>query len=144
MTGTTDFKRIFEHDEKFRGLMNRLFEIALTHSFDAMMITENKPKYPIVFINQAFTKITGYSNDELVGRSPSILQGSKTDRSVLERLNEDLAAGRVFHGVAVNYRKDGSEFLMEWKIAPVRNDKGDITHYLAIQRDVSVSVDRPE
>ena len=144
MTGTTDLKSIFEHDEKFKGLMNRLFEIALTHSFDAMMITENKPEYPIVFINQAFTRITGYQNEELVGRSPSILQGPKTDRSVLGRLSEDLAAGRMFHGVAINYRKDGSEFLMEWKIAPVKDDRGDITHYLAIQRDVSVSGDRPQ
>jgi PAS domain S-box-containing protein len=143
MTETADLKSIFEHDEKFRGLMNRLFEIALTHSFDAMMITENKPEYPVVFVNQSFTRITGYSNEDLVGRSPSVLQGPKTDRAVLDRLREDLAAGRMFHGVAVNYRKDGSEFLMEWKIAPVKDEREEITHFLAIQRDVSVSTDRP-
>ncbi len=143
MTATPDFKSIFGHDEKFKGLMNRLFEIALTHSFDAMMITENKPEYPIVFVNQAFTRITGYRNEELVGQSPSILQGPKTDPEVIGRLREDLSAGRVFHGIAVNYRKDGSEFMMEWKIAPVSDEKGEISHYLAIQRDVSVSADKP-
>ena len=142
MTETTDLKSIFEHDEKFQGLMKRLFEIALTHSFDAMMITENKPEYPIVFVNNAFTRITGYRNDELVGKSPSLLQGPKTDRAVLGRLSEDLAAGRMFHGIATNYRKDGSEFMMEWKIAPVKDERGEITHYLAIQRDVSISTDR--
>ena len=77
MTGTADLKSIFAHDEKFKGLMSRLFEIALTHSFDAMMITENKPEYPIVFVNHAFTRMTGYRNEELVGRSPSVLQGPK-------------------------------------------------------------------
>ena len=144
MTNTTDLKRIFEHDEKFKGLMNRLFEIALIHSFDAMMITENKPLYPIVFVNQSFATMTGYRNEELVGQSPSILQGPKTDRKVLDRLKEDLSAGNLFHGIAVNYRKDGSEFLMEWKIAPVKDDRKETTHYLAIQRDVSVSADRPK
>ena len=70
MTKTADLKSIFEHDEKFKGLMSRLFEIALTHSFDAMMITENRPEYPIVFVNNSFTRITGYRNQELVGKSP--------------------------------------------------------------------------
>ena len=49
----------------------------------------------------------------------------------------------MFHGIAVNYRNDGSEFLMEWKIAPVRDDRGEATNDLAIQRDISVSTDRP-
>lgn len=128
---------IFEHDEKFRGLMKRLFEIAITHSFNAIMVTENKPGYPIVFVNQAFTDMTGYEQEELIGQSPSMLQGPKTDRSVLDRLREDITTGKIFHGQAVNYRKDGSEFLMEWKIAPITNDKQEITHYLAIQRDVT-------
>lgn len=143
MTERIDLKSIFEHDQKFKGLMQRLFEIALTHSFDAMMVTENKPEYPIVFVNNAFTRITGYRFEELVGKSPSVLQGPKTDPTVLGRLSEDLAAGRIFHGIAINYRKDGSEFLMEWKIAPVKDKHGETTHYLAIQRDVSRSADRP-
>ena len=137
MTDSSNLAGIFEHDQKFKGLMKRLFEIAITHSFDAMMVTENKPEYPIVFINRAFTKITGYRSEDIVGQSPSILQGPKTDRAVIDRLREDLSLGRIFHGVAVNYRKDGSEFLMEWKIAPVNDEQGKTTHFLAIQRDVS-------
>ena len=137
MTDRTNLAGIFEHDQKFKGLMKRLFEIAITHSFDAMMITENKSEYPIVFVNHAFTKITGYRNEEIVGRSPSILQGPNTDRAVIDRLRADLSSGRIFHGVAVNYRKDGSEFMMEWKIAPVNDEHGETTHFLAIQRDVS-------
>jgi PAS domain S-box-containing protein len=136
MTQPAEFMTIFEHDEQFKGLMKRLFEVAITHSFDAIMITENKPGYPIVFVNQSFTDMTGYDRDELVGQSPTILQGPKTDRAVLDRLRRDISAGNLFHGQAVNYRKDGSEFMMEWKIAPVRNQNGEIMHYLAIQRSI--------
>jgi PAS domain S-box-containing protein len=127
---------IFDHDEQFKGLMKRLFEVTITHSFDAIMITENKSGYPIVFVNQSFTDMTGYERDELIGQSPTILQGPKTDRDVLDRLRRDISEGKIFHGRAVNYRKDGSEFIMEWKIAPVRDENGEISHYLAIQRSI--------
>lgn len=136
MTEPSKLMTIFDHDEQFKGLMRRLFEVTITHSFDAIMITENKPKYPIVFVNQSFTDMTGYEREELVGQSPTILQGPKTDRAVLDRLRRDISEGKIFHGQAVNYRKDGSEFMMEWKIAPVRNENGEITHYLAIQRSI--------
>ncbi|MDZ7579731.1 MAG: PAS domain-containing protein [Deltaproteobacteria bacterium] len=136
MTPSESFMKIFDHDEQFRGLMRRLFEVAITHSFDAIMISENKPGYPIVFVNQSFTDMTGYAHEELIGQSPTILQGPKTDRLVLERLRRDISAGKIFHGQAVNYRKDGSEFIMEWKIAPVRNESGDISHFLALQRSL--------
>jgi PAS domain S-box-containing protein len=52
-------------------------------------------------------------------------------------LNQNIADGELFHGQAINYRKDGSEFMMEWKIAPIRNQNEEISHYLAIQRDVT-------
>ena len=136
MTQPSELMDIFDHDEQFRGLMKRLFEVTITHSFDAIMITENKPKYPIVFVNQSFTDMTGYERDELIGQSPTILQGPKTDRDVLDRLRRDISEGKIFHGQAVNYRKDGSDFIMEWKIAPVRNENGEITHFLAIQRSI--------
>ena len=136
MTQPSNLMTIFDHDEQFKGLMRRLFEVTITHSFDAIMITENKSGYPIVFVNQSFTDMTGFEREELVGQSPTILQGPKTDRAVLDRLRRDISEGKIFHGQAVNYRKDGSEFMMEWKIAPVRNQNGEITHYLAIQRSI--------
>jgi PAS domain S-box-containing protein len=136
MTQPSELMTIFDHDEQFKGLMKRLFEVTITHSFDAIMITENKSGYPIVFVNQSFTDMTGYERDELIGQSPTILQGPKTDRNVLDRLRRDISEGKIFHGQAVNYRKDGSEFIMEWKIAPVRNENGEISHYLAIQRSI--------
>ena len=136
MTQPSELMAIFDHDEQVKGLMKRLFEVTITHSFDAIMITENKSGYPIVYVNQSFTDMTGYERDELIGQSPTILQGPKTDHDVLNRLRRDISEGKIFHGQAVNYRKDGSEFIMEWKIAPVRNENGEITHYLAIQRSI--------
>lgn len=109
----------------------------MEESFNSIVITEAGKGYPIVYVNSAFCELTGYGPHEVMGKSPSILQGPKTDEKVIQQLNADITAGKLFHGKAINYRRDGSEFMMEWKIAPIRNDKNQITHYLAIQRDVS-------
>jgi PAS domain S-box-containing protein len=137
METTKDIFDIFEHDESFKYIMKRLLETSMAESFNSILITEAGPGYPIVYANAAFSELTGYAPGEVMGKSPSMLQGPNTDQTVLERLNTDIAEGRLFHGQAINYRKDGSEFMMEWKIAPIRNHKEEITHYLAIQRDVS-------
>ena len=137
METTKDIFDIFEHDESFKYIMKRLLETSMTESFNSILITEAGPGYPIVYANAAFSELTGYAPGEVMGKSPSMLQGPNTDQAVLERLNTDISEGRLFHGQAINYRKDGSEFMMEWKIAPIRNEKDEITHYLAIQRDVS-------
>lgn len=138
MNATPSLTDILEPDGAFKGIINRVFETAVEYAFDAIMITEATPGYPIIYVNRAFTELSGYASEEILGKSPSLLQGPNTNRQVLDRLEQDLAAGRVFHGEAVNYRRDGSEFIMEWKIAPIRNQKGEIAYYLAIQRDVTV------
>lgn len=128
---------IFEKDDSYRYIMKGLLKASIEESFNSIIITEAGLGYPIIYVNPAFCELTGYGSHEVVGKSPSILQGPKTDQKVLERLNAELSEGRVFHGRAINYRKDGTEFMMEWKIAPVHNEKNDITHYVAIQRNVS-------
>jgi PAS domain S-box-containing protein len=125
------------HDENYKYIMKRLLEASMEESFNSIMITEAKPGYPVVYVNPAFCELTGYGPHEVVGKSPSILQGPSTDKEVLDRLNKSIAEGELFHGQAVNYRKDGSEFMMDWKIAPIKNENEEITHYLAIQRKIS-------
>jgi PAS domain S-box-containing protein len=137
METTKDIFDIFLHDESYKYIMKRLLEASMEESFNSIVITEAGPGYPIIYVNSAFCELTGYGPHEVMGKSPSILQGSKTDPEVIERLNQNIANGELFYGQAVNYRKDGSEFMMEWKIAPIRNDKDEITHYLAIQREVT-------
>ena len=137
MKTRTDIFDIFMQDENYKYIMKRLLEASMEESFNSVILTEAGPGYPIIYVNPAFCELTGYGPHEVTGKSPSILQGPNTDPEVLKRLNRNIADGKLFHGRAINYRKDGSEFMMEWKIAPIRNEKDEITHYLAIQRDVS-------
>jgi PAS domain S-box-containing protein len=130
-------EKSFEAQEEEARIPDDLFEVAMANSFDAFMITTAEKGFPIVFINKAFTEITGYQLSECMGKSPSFLQGPKTDPAVLRRLSENSRKGEPFHGEAVNYRKDGTEFIMEWKVLPFVNSFGKITHYFAIQRDVT-------
>lgn len=118
----------------------RLLAAAVEHAEDSILITSTNLTAPgpeIVFVNKAFTKMTGYSAEDVLGRSPRMLQGPKTDRSVLERLLDNLQDGQIFFGEAINYRKDGTEFYNEWHIEPIRDSANQVSHYLAIQRDVT-------
>ena len=116
----------------------RLLQSAIESAADSVLITDaelDEPGPRIVYVNRAFAKMTGYDRAEVLGQTPRILQGPRTDRAVLDRLRERLEHGEGFHGEAVNYRKDGSEFTMEWDIEPIRDAGGTITHWVSTQRD---------
>lgn len=118
----------------------RVLETAIEHSRDAIIVTTADLDWPgprIIYANPSFTTLTGYSLQEVIGKTPRILQGPKTDRAVLRRLREQLERGESFMGEAVNYRKDGSAFVMEWSVTPVRDESGAIREYVAVQRDVT-------
>jgi PAS domain S-box-containing protein len=85
MVNTIDLMGIFDHDSHFQNLMKRMLENAMEHSFHGIMITKAEPGYPVIYVNDAFAEITGYSSEEIVGKSPAILQGSKTDRASLSK-----------------------------------------------------------
>lgn len=127
---------IFDHDEDFKTIMKHLLEASMDTSFNGVMITEAGPGYPVVYVNPAFCELTGYGPHELVGKSPALLQGPNTSQWVLDQLKEQITSGEMFHGRTSNYRKDGTEFTMEWRIVPIRNAAGVISHYLAIQREI--------
>ena len=111
-----------------------LLNVALESNFSSVMLTSANNGYKIKYVNPAFTDLTGYSFNEVVGKDPGLLQGPKTDRNLLERLREDLNSGQIFHGKTINYRKDGSEFTMEWKIYPIVNADDETAFFLAVQR----------
>lgn len=120
----------------------RLLASAVHSAQDSILITTtllDNPGPKIVFVNPAFTRMTGYTAAEVIGQTPRLLQGPKTDPAVLQRLRENLQQGKVFYGETVNYRKDGSEFYNGWHIEPIRDSRGEISHYLAIQRDITES-----
>ncbi len=116
----------------------RLLGSAVEQATECIVITDTEPSEPkILFINPAFTKMTGYSAEEAAGKTLWFLQGPRTDQAVLSRLRESLAKGEVFKGETISYRKNGTEFDMDWQVAPIRNSNGTITHFLSIQRDIT-------
>lgn len=116
----------------------RLLQSAVESAADSVLITDaqlDRPGPRIVYVNRAFSRMTGYDRDDVLGQTPRLLQGPKTDRTVLNRLRSRLEQGLNFRGEAINYRKDGSEFVLEWDIEPIRDDQGRITHWVSTQRD---------
>lgn len=118
----------------------KLLDVAVDQAKEAVLITSaelDPPGPEILFVNPAFCAMTGYSPEEILHKTPRILQGSKSDRAMLKRLRDTLDRGEPFSGDTVNYRKDGSEYYVEWDITPIRAAGGEITHFLSIQRDVT-------
>ncbi len=117
----------------------RLFKTAVDRGFNAVTITEAEPDGragPIIYVNDAFVEMTGYSAGEVLGKSPGVLQGPNTEPEVLQRLADQIRQGQVFHGETINYRKDGNEFILEWTVIPIK-DGEEVTHYVAVQHDVT-------
>src|SRR5882672_6116631 len=102
----------------------RLLKTAIEQSNESVIIMTARldpPGPEIIYVNSAFTKMTGYTPEDVIGKTPHILQGPKTDLSMLHRLCQDCVAGEVFHGETINYHKDCSEIYLEWTVGPVRN-----------------------
>ena len=120
-----------------------LLRAAVESANDAIIIPEALLELPgprIEYVNPAFARMTGYSVDEVLGQTPRILQGEKTDRELLRRLRDDLKNSRSFHGETINYRKDGTSYFVEWRITPLFGKDGRVEKWVAIQRDVSTRV----
>ena len=100
----------------------------------------NSPGPFIVYVNKAFEEMTGWKREEIIGKNPRILQGPKSDLSIFYNLNEILANGETWEGKTINYKKDGTEFFMEWSIAPVFDKNGKIDKLLAVQNDITENV----
>lgn len=92
-----------------------------------------QPDLPIVFVNDVFQQMTGYSNEEILGRNCRFLQRDDLDQPGLHNIRRALLAKTNGYGVVRNYRKDGSMFWNELFISPVRNESGLVTHFVGIQ-----------
>lgn len=113
---------------------------ALDQSYSAVLMTDaytGEGGHRIVFVNQAFLQMSGYSEEELLGKNPRIMQGPATNPEVIERLRQCVREGTFFQGSTVNYRKDGRPYTVEWSISAVRNLAGEITHFVSLQQDIS-------
>jgi diguanylate cyclase (GGDEF)-like protein/PAS domain S-box-containing protein len=121
--------------------MNTDFEQLIGLLRDVVIVTEAEstpgdgPR--IVYVNPAFTRLTGYAADEAVGRSVCMLRGPATDAGALARLRAAVTRGETAHEVVLNYTKSGDTCWMDLSVKPLRDADGRITHYAAIERDVS-------
>ncbi|MEI6159785.1 MAG: GAF domain-containing protein [Roseococcus sp.] len=120
----------------------RLFQRAVDASLDPVLITEAEPQDEpgprILYANEAFTRETGYTAAEVIGRSPRMLQGPDTEPAARANIRRALKAWRPIRQEILNYHKDGSAHVIELNIAPVADSTGWYTHWISAQRDVTV------
>jgi PAS domain S-box-containing protein len=101
-------------------------------------VTLDGPAGPrIIYVNSAWLKMTGYSRDELSGKTPRLLQGKHTDHAVVGLLKQKLLNREVFHGQTWNYRKNGQPFLMNWYCYSIYGERPKPIYYVAEQEDVT-------
>ncbi|MHC5006831.1 MAG: SpoIIE family protein phosphatase [Planctomycetota bacterium] len=108
---------------------------ALKAAVDGIAITDTEGV--LVWVNPAFSALTGYSREEVIGQSPRVLKSGVHDAAFYEHMWQAIAAGRVWNGEVINKRKDGSLYTEEMSITPVRDAEGEIVNFVAIKRDIT-------
>jgi PAS domain S-box-containing protein len=117
-----------------------LLETVIQSANDAIIITKadlSNPGPEIVYVNEAFTKVSGYSAEETIGKSPRFLQSEFTKRETLDAMKETLLAGEPFKNELLNVSKDGKNYWIDISIVPVKNAAGVVTNFAAIERDIT-------
>src|SRR5215210_8594183 len=116
----------------------RLRDRAIAASSNGIVITDpNQPDDPIIYVNPAFERMTGYSTQETLGRNCRFLQGTEREQPALEELRTALRDGRRCKVVLRNYKKDDTLFWNELSISPVRDKEGKLLNFIGVQEDVT-------
>ena len=120
----------------------RLLESVVVNANDAIVITEAEsleaPHHPkIIYVNEAFTKITGYTSAEVIGKTPRIFQGQRTDRDILAQIKQSLSKNQPIKTEIINYGKNDREYWVELNIIPIADRQGNYTHFVAVERDIT-------
>ncbi|TLS68650.1 PAS domain S-box protein [Mariprofundus erugo] len=115
--------------------MLRNLSSAVEQAGESVMITSREGT--IEYVNPAFTAITGYKPEEVIGRDPSILKSDAQDPAYYQKLWQTITRGEVWSGTLIDRKKDGSFYPALMTIAPVHNEEGSITHFVATQQDIS-------
>jgi len=113
----------------------RLLSTAIEASSQAIMITNARQE--IVYVNPAFCSMSGYPEDEVLGQTPQFLQGPESSEATRVSIREAMAANKPIRAEILNYRKDGKSYWLDLSIVPVRDDEAEVTHYVAIQVDIT-------
>ena len=118
---------------------------ALAATSSGIVIADpNAPDCPIIYCNPAFERMTGYCAAEVLGRNCRFLQGPDTDRTIIANIRDALRQGRGLQVTIKNYRKDGTPFWNKLSLSPVRDDSGNLTHFVGTQSDLSERIEVQE
>jgi PAS domain S-box-containing protein len=138
--GLAVYVRDITLDHANRGQL-KLLEESVAHLNDMVVITEaaplDEPGPRMVFVNDAVMRRTGYTPEELIGKSPRLFQGPRTDVLVLDRIRSQLARFEPVHAEIVNYTKGGDAYWLEMDIVPVASAGSGYSHFVAIERDIT-------
>ncbi len=129
-----------QHEARLAELAQRNASLAaaVAAASTSMVVTDpNLPGNPIILVNPAFTRITGYEAAEAIGRNCRFLQGKDTDPDTIERLRRAIVARRPINVTIRNYRKDGRTFWSELSVSPVFDERRQLIHFVGIQTDVT-------
>ena len=119
----------------------RLMETVITHAKDAVMITDNDisenaiPK--IVFVNQAFSEMTGYFAEDVIGKSPVIFKGQNSDKKEFDKLASAIKNREETHIETISYKKNNEQYWVSFSMIPISTKDGEISHWISIQRDIT-------
>jgi PAS domain S-box-containing protein len=121
----------------------RLKERAIDTVAEGITIADaTLPDMPLIYINKAFSKVTGYPLEVVQGRNCRFLQGPGTEPKVVEQLRQAIAAGEPYVSEITNYRRNGDPFINYLSLTPVFSASGDLTHYVGVQSDITELVNQ--
>jgi len=123
------------------------FEQIVKQANDAIIITDSQIDLPgprIIYVNDAFTKLTGYSPEDVIGKTPRILQGPDTSETTKKAIREALTRKKAIRVDIKNYSSQGEEYWHDLSIIPLHNAEGKVTHFAAIQREITEQKRRVE
>jgi len=119
----------------------KLLETVITQTKDSVIITEaekaNKGIPKIVFVNPAFTEMTGYNSSEVIGKSPTVFMGRQSVKNDIKSLSQALRRKEEFKFETLNHKKDGEEYWINFSMIPITNNEGEHSHWISIQRDIT-------
>jgi len=119
----------------------RLHEWAIESSNEGIAIFDARRKdFPLVYVNAGFEHQTGYAREELLGGSARVLHGPDTDTAKVERIRKAMAEGREYRAEIISYRKDGTPWWNRLSLTPLRDEQGEVTHYVSVQTDITEAV----